>query len=224
MLDPDVFLKHNLDLKLKTINVVAHLIFFWWCVTSFSLPVLLYGVLFYILIGKIGGEIGTHRYFAHRAFKTYEWAEWYFLICTTLIGIGSTLSWSGVHRHHHKNADTENDIHSPVRIGLFRTWTTLWGNIPNLNMRSLKDLLENKKIVFFHKNYFKILIGYIVVLGILSYLFSTLNIIMIGWVFLFLFTFHAAGAVDGLCHMYGYRNYDTPDDSRNNAWCNLFLL
>lgn len=223
-LDPDNFLKHNIDLKLKIISLIAHSIFLWWCVTSFSLPVLLYGILFYVLIGKTSGEIGTHRYFAHRSFKTYDWAETFFLFGSTIIGIGSSLSWSTIHRYHHKHADEPIDIHSPIQLGLLRTWSTFWGKIPAIDSKSVRDLIRNKKVVFFHKNYFKILLTYIFVLLLLSYIFGTISILMIGWVFTFMYTFHTAGAVDGLCHLYGYRNYDTSDNSRNNLWLNSFLF
>ena len=37
-------------------------------------------------------------------------------------------------------------------------------------------------------------------------------------------TFHSAGAVNVLCHKWGYRLFNTPDGSTNNTWVNLITL
>jgi stearoyl-CoA desaturase (delta-9 desaturase) len=82
-----------------------------------------------------------HRYFSHKAFKTNRF--WQFIFAA--IGNSSVqrgpLWWAAHHRHHHRYADTEKDIHSPSRHGFIWShigWLTSPANFPT-KMQYVKD-------------------------------------------------------------------------------------
>ena len=58
---------------------------------------------------------GYHRYFAHRAYKTSRTFQLVLAVGGAACVQKGPLWWAGHHREHHRNSDTELDIHSPMR-------------------------------------------------------------------------------------------------------------
>ena len=77
----------------------------------------------------------------------------------------------------------------------------------------------NYYVKLIHKNYLKILITSYVILAIIDWRIAVF-LISIPTVL----TFHCAGAVNSICHRWGYRLFDTPDKSTNNTFLNLITL
>lgn len=98
---------------------------------------------------------GMHRYFSHRAFKAPVWYEYVVLFLGPLTGSGSILGWVGVHRLHHRYADTEKDPHSPHIVGNWKVLTSTF-KVPLIPRRIIADLLRNPRVMFFHKHHQKI--------------------------------------------------------------------
>lgn len=170
----------------------------------------------YIIIGKIGGEIGFHRLFSHKSFKTENWKARILLILGSLNFVGSSLSWCGVHRIHHKTADTEKDPHSPYFNKLWKVWLIVWKPFI-VSPKDVSDLIRDKWHLFIHKNYF--LLSYITILlvGLIDY-----RILIFGLILPSVIQFHVGSyLIDIVCHKWGYRNYDTKDQSRNNIIVNI---
>jgi stearoyl-CoA desaturase (delta-9 desaturase) len=205
----------SLELKLKTILVLNH---------GLLITGLLYGDLSWlwlslvgwILFGKIGGEVGLHRYFTHQSFSTTYWKSRLLLILGIFNCFGSPIVWCGVHRKHHHHSDKEADPHGHQSI--LRIWSTFWEPF-TIEKRYIVDLLKDKWIKFIHVHYFKILL--------LSFFF----LLLINWqiaVFLIsipaVITFHSAGLVNTICHKWGYTYFNTGDNSTNNFWVNLITL
>jgi fatty-acid desaturase len=63
----------------------------------------------------LGVTVGYHRLLSHRAFKCNKLVEYFWIISGYLAFEGSPAWWATVHRVHHRNADQENDPHSPDR-------------------------------------------------------------------------------------------------------------
>ncbi len=63
--------------------------------------------------GMIAHEVVLHRLLAHRAFRVAR-ATRFALAALTMMWPGrSPIWWAATHRHHHKHADTADDLHSP---------------------------------------------------------------------------------------------------------------
>ncbi|MEX2286689.1 MAG: acyl-CoA desaturase, partial [Planctomycetaceae bacterium] len=68
----------------------------------------------YWLTASVGVCLGYHRYLAHRSFKLKSPAEFFVLLCGSLSGEGSPLTWAATHRLHHQRSDLDGDPHSPL--------------------------------------------------------------------------------------------------------------
>lgn len=74
-----------------------------------------------------------HRYFSHNAFKaTRPWRFAFAVLGNTAVQRGP-LWWASHHRHHHRYADTDKDVHSPIQRGFLWShigWLTCAQNFP----------------------------------------------------------------------------------------------
>lgn len=183
---------------------------------------LLYAVRMFALTGFY------HRYFSHRAFRTSRTVQFIFaLIGATCVQRGP-LWWAAHHRNHHRNADTELDLHSPTmhgfiwsHVGWFltpRAFRTEWERIPDLaKYPELRWLDRYDTLVPV------LLAGALYGIGVLLHQvapqFDTNGGQMLVWGF-FISTvvlFHATVTINSLAHRFGSRRFATKDDSRNNA-------
>lgn len=169
-----------------------------------------------LLINKVGGEVGLHRYFCHKSFSTTKIKHYILMVLACLNCFGPPLAWVGVHRKHHAYSDTEKDPHG--HQPMWRIWTTFWHPF-NIETKYVSDLVRNKDQLFVYKWYFW-LIGTVM-----------LSLWLVNWqlpIFLIsipsVLSFHLAGLVNTICHHYGDRDFDTKDHSYNNRWVNAITL
>ena len=111
----------------------------------------------YLLLAYVGVTKGLHRYWSHAEFKAGVWFEWVSLIAALLVGVYKPLGWIGIHRLHHKYADTDMDPHLPSIKTFFSWWDS---RIP---LSVVKDHIRNPRIVFFQR-YGKYLIWPVIIL------------------------------------------------------------
>lgn len=165
---------------------------------------------------------GYHCYFSHRAFKAGRTVQLILALGAQSSGQGSVLKWAATHRHHHANADSPDDLHSPDPRGF---WYSHMGWLFEQRYERIissrpKDLAKFPELMWLDRYYYLPMI----VLGVLVA--ATL-----GWPGLFIsfglstvLTFHATFCVNSLCHMFGTRRYEIADDSRNNWFVALVML
>lgn len=175
-------------------------------------------MLTFLIFGIIGANIGLHRYFSHKSFQTHKFVENILAILGTLTTLGSIIHWTAVHRFHHMKADTIEDPHSPIYIGLYKAYTFQWKE-PKVSKKIIRDLLSNKTVLFVHKNYFKIIFVYLLILLLIDPLFI-----------LFMYSIPATLCLNGvaavtvICHIHGYKTYDTKDYARNSWIASILSL
>lgn len=178
---------------------------------------LLYGVLAYFFYETFGGNIGLHRYFGHRSFKTSTFWDFFLCVMANLVGAGSTISWVGVHRIHHDASDQPNDVHSPYH----QSWSQIFFGNWNVQVppSKVKDLVHLRLHRFFHKYYFWF---HITVMAIL------LSISVKAFVYLYCLPctlcLLSGYLLAILGHIHGYRTYQTADFSRNSWLVNLYTF
>jgi fatty-acid desaturase/outer membrane receptor protein involved in Fe transport len=129
-----------------------------------------------------------------------------------------TKEWVAVHRCHHAHVDTAEDPHSPIFFGIWRV--VLFGTalyhaaahdedvVRQYGKGTPDDLLERRIYTPLS------LLGPVVTLGSNALIFGVWGVAMwlveMAWI-----PFFAAGVINGLGHWWGYRNFETPDHSRN---------
>ncbi|HEY9788570.1 MAG TPA: fatty acid desaturase [Candidatus Obscuribacterales bacterium] len=181
----------------------------------------------------LGITVGYHRILAHRALKVPRLLEYFIVSGGYLCFEGSPIAWVTTHRIHHKTTDKEGDPHSP-RNGF---WHAFVGWLFDPSYKSNKDqfaivapdLRRDPVYRLFDPPEAKV--QWLVCLGIcLAFrllLFLTLgpwavlaNLLAAGTVFV------AAFLVNSVCHLprFGYRAYETADESRNVWWVGLLAL
>ena len=105
-------------------------------------------------------EVALHRYFAHNSYKAIPNRIPLLCIMSFIIGQGSILSWSNVHKHHHMYADTPNDPHSPFYVPIWRIMTSIFPNkCEKIYIRELLKTSYRKYLVFENKWYWLMWIG-----------------------------------------------------------------
>lgn len=170
----------------------------------------------YLLVEMVGTNIGMHRYFSHRSFKTYRPLEYVLGFLATISTVGPIIGWCGLHRYHHGNTDTDLDPHAPSKIGIINAWTYNWKR-SKFSRSYIKRELQDPMIVFFSRHYFKTIFAYIAVLAIID-----------PWLIIFAYCIPACGsylaisAVTVIGHMHGYKNYKI-DDRARNSWITCLL-
>lgn len=169
-----------------------------------------------VLTKGIGSEVGSHRLWSHRSFKTSRFWEKTIIVLNTLSGEGSIIAFAGIHRLHHKYSDTDRDPHNPK--------TNLWGTIfyqhkvDEFNSRLVRDLISDRWLVWQHRYYFTIQMVIFVTLTLVSWTalwYYAVNV----WMTLF-----ANFLVNVVCHRWGDTPYQLADDSRDNNWADIFLI
>ena len=77
-----------------------------------------------------------HRYFSHKAFKTNRFWQFVFAVIGNSSAQRGPLWWSAHHRHHHRYADQQKDVHSPIQHGFWWShmgWLTSQANFATKN-------------------------------------------------------------------------------------------
>lgn len=182
--------------------------------TSVGVNSFYYFLVGYVLIGGLGVGVGLHRWASHRSIKLKSLAEPVVLYLSILACQGHPIWWAALHRgYHHRHADTDKDIHSPV-LG---KWHAFLGWIISHDPSTVKykysiDLIRKKSMIITSKYYELIIWGSWIIAGLID-----LNFLL--WAILMptILSFHAEGLVNAFCHNeYGYRNFSTKDKSSNN--------
>jgi stearoyl-CoA desaturase (delta-9 desaturase) len=220
------------------IHLIALLAFLPW---FFSWTGVLLAILGFYVFGAIGMNVGYHRLLTHRSFTCPRWLE---LLLATLGACcmeESPTIWAAWHRLHHHASDKERDPHSPLA-------SFLWGHIgwlmiksDNADAGSLKrryapDLMDDPFYQWLEAsdNWIKVALagwacfliaGFAAVVGRGG---ATPDAVQFGsslviWACAVrtVFVWHLTWSVNSVTHLWGYRNYETPDNSRNNVLIGL---
>ena len=192
-------------------------IFSWW---SVGLALVLHW-----LTGGIGVCLGYHRLFTHRSFKTTKPVRYLLALIGGLAGEGSCLNWVCTHRRHHAFSDDEGDPHSPHDGAWWAHMFWTFGKSDPVDLgqkyrRWIPDLCDDKGLKFLDLMFIP---NHLISAGLLFLLGNAMGGKMLGCSFVvwgvfarLVFVMHSTWLVNSASHMWGYRNYETTDDSRNN--------
>ena len=163
--------------------------------------------------------IYLHRCQAHRALDLHPVVSHFFRFWLWLTTGMITKEWAAIHRKHHAKCETEDDPHSPRILGINRvlfTGVVLYvkeSHKPQTMERyghgTPEDWMERNVYTPLNKW------GILVLAALDIWLFglipgALIYGIQVGWI-----PFWAAGVINGLGHYWGYRNFQTEDDSTN---------
>ncbi|MEK6234227.1 MAG: fatty acid desaturase [Planctomycetales bacterium] len=177
-----------------------------------------------------------HRTLTHRGLVLPKWLERTFAVFGVCSLMDSPARWVAIHRMHHQFSDQQEDPHSPL-AGFF------WGhvgwllrentNLSHINMyeKYARDVLRDPFYLWMERYYrwawiyfAHAVLFFLAGLGIgwatggtaEAGLQCGLRLLMWGVVVRTIYTWHITWAVNSVSHVWGYRNHETSDDSRNN--------
>lgn len=234
-------------LKLKTdtfigfalCHLLATLAFFPW---FFSWTGLLIAGLGMFVFGVLGVNVGFHRLLTHRSFSCPLWLEHAFAVLGTCSLQFSPAFWVAVHRRHHHYADDEEmDPHSPLRSFFWSHFGWLLVRPADMKPavmidRYSRDLMRDPLYVALErrKNWIKLTlaswlfffsVGFVAVIvggGNQAEAFQFgASLFVWGGPLRIVIVWHSTWSVNSVTHLWGYRNYETNDNSRNNAFIGL---
>lgn len=213
-------MKSVFNTRIQTLQIVNHgLMFLGFALIFLGILDVYYlwiALVSYLLVEMLGTNIGMHRYFSHRSFKTYRPVEYILGFLATIATVGPIIGWVGLHRYHHGNTDTDLDPHAPSKIGVINAWFYNWKR-SQFSRSYIKRELKDKMIVFLSRHYFKTIFAYIALLALID-----------PWLIIFAYCIPACGAylaisaVTVIGHIHGYKNYDIDDQARN-SWVTCLL-
>ena len=174
---------------------------------------------------SIGICLGYHRFLSHKSMRLRSPAEFFVTLCGVLSGEGTPLAWAATHRLHHQQSDKEGDPHSP----LDGPW---WSHImwlfvkhtpeesERIYRRYVPELMDRPILRMYERTYGLWLIGSGVVLFAIGSWTGVGGWSMLLWGLCarMTYAYHSTWFVNSATHLWGYRNYDTRDESRNLWW------
>jgi len=190
------------------INSIVGLFF-----VDFTLANILTMLVSFYVLNIIGVWMTLHRYYSHKSFELNPVFKWLFTIVALLTGRGSILGWVYLHRLHHAYSDEEKDPHSPHNLGykLFG-----FGHMKKqegeMKIFLVKELMTPEQL-FIHKWYMLLLLPIVITVGIID-----LEFLYWAWIVPATLIQLSTNNFNYFGHTSGYRNYETKDQSRNNAW------
>lgn len=179
----------------------------------------------------LGITLGWHRLLTHCSYETYKPIRYFVTLCGCLAWQNGPIEWVGTHRIHHAHTDEAPDPHSPrdhSRRGWF-TWmlAMIWAHagwvfvhLEKDPTRAAMDLKRDKVMALIDKLFWLpgILLG--VALYFLGQWYGEQGIAWVVWGIFVRTTmmYHATWLVNSASHFWGYRNFETKDDSTNLWW------
>jgi stearoyl-CoA desaturase (Delta-9 desaturase) len=181
----------------------------------------------------LGITVGFHRLFTHRSFKTGRVVRFVLAALGSAAIEGPVVAWVADHRKHHAFSDEEGDPHSPhvdhggLR-GLFHAhvgWLFIHDQRA-LKSRYAPDLLADPVVSFVNRTFlWWVLAGFVAPFTIGYLLGGTLvgglTSLLWGGLIRMLVLHHVTYSINSLCHVFGRRDFETGDESRNLAWLAL---
>ncbi|MDH4145097.1 MAG: fatty acid desaturase [Acidimicrobiia bacterium] len=188
------------------------------------------------VISGLGVTVGYHRTFAHRAMRPRRALKIVLAIAGSISLEGGPLTWSAMHRVHHKRSDRPGDPHSPVghgggMLGSLRGFLHAhvgWIVNPRVPDRSdhVDDLAADRDLRIVNGFFPLIAVAtFLVPLALGAVLHRTwagaLGTLMWAGVLRVTLTQHVTFSINSICHMVGRRSFKTTDRSRNVWWLAL---
>jgi stearoyl-CoA desaturase (Delta-9 desaturase) len=194
----------------------------------------------YVLTG-VGITVGFHRLLTHRSFDTYPLVRGVLAALGSAAAEGPVVEWVAQHRMHHAYSDQEGDPHSP-HIGHGTGWRGALRGLVHAHLgwvfgmdgvaserRYAPDLLDDPVIRFVDRTFVVwILAGLALPFGLgvalTGSIVGGLTGLLWGGVVRIFCLHHATFSINSLCHFFGFKTYETSDQSRNLAWLALPTL
>lgn len=193
-----------------------------WYLYHWDLPSVVWALFgFYMVATGLSITGGYHRLFSHRAYAGNAAVKLFYLVFGAAACQNSALKWSADHRRHHLYVDHDADPYN-IKEGFF------WAHIgwicfkdPKTDVSNVKDLQQDRLIMWQHRWYVALAIGVGFVLpfvfGLMFGLTAAVGSFLLVGVARTVIVHHSTFLINSLCHYFGRQNYSAKDSSRDSA-------
>lgn len=179
--------------------------------------------------GCLGVCLGFHRLLTHGSFDTYRPIRWTLALFGTLAGEGPPIMWVSAHRKHHRFSDQEQDPHTPRDGAWWSHMNWMFPHYGSHHWASLyhqysRDLIQDRFLRLLDQTFlwWHLLLGILLFCtGLLWDVRTGVSFVVWGMFVRMVYVLHVTWAVNSATHMFGYRTYETRDNSRNLWWVGL---
>ncbi|MCC6494369.1 MAG: fatty acid desaturase [Pirellulales bacterium] len=187
------------------------------------------------VFGTLGINLCYHRLLTHQGFVAPKWLEHSLAILGVCTLQDTPACWVAMHRIHHKHSDERPDPHSPLVNFLWgHCGWLMFQNRDFLNVnyysRFTRDLLRDPFYLKLERagNWLWIYLSSMAAFFLLGLAIGWplwggaagvrfgLSLVVWGVFVRTVATWHITWSVNSVTHVWGYRNYETSDNSRNN--------
>lgn len=177
-------------------------------------------LLLHWLLGSIGICLGYHRLLSHRSFQVPKVLEYVIAILGALALQGGPIFWVAGHRLHH--AFTEDEIKDPYSARRGFWWShMLWMLYPQPEFfeydryqRFAPDLARDPVYRWLNRYFLLLQLP----LAALLYVLGGWPMVIWGIFVRAVLLWHSTWFINSVTHMWGYRTFNTLDNSRNLWW------
>jgi fatty-acid desaturase len=202
----------------------------------FSWSGLIVAILGTHLCGLFGINLCYHRLLTHRGLKCPKWLEHAMVIVAMSCLQETPARWVAIHRHHHQFSDEQPDPHSPLASFFWSHIGWILVHQPELArlgiyQRYAKDILRDRFYVALERHHGLIWInlaqmplffaagfaaGWLSGETAAAAVHAGAGILIFGVFVRTVLVWHITWAVNSVTHLWGYRSFETDEDSRNN--------
>ncbi len=219
---------------ITSFHALAMLAFVPWLFSWTGLALALAGL---YVFGTLGINLCYHRLLTHKGFVLPKWLEHTFAILGVCCLQDTPARWVAVHRLHHQHSDDQDDPHSPLVNFLWGHFG--WLMVTNNDLQRLAMYERYSKDVLRDRFYFSLerganwvwinmahwavfflaglTAGWIVDGSALDGVQFGLSLLVWGVFVRTVLVWHITWSVNSVTHLWGYRNYETDEQSRNNV-------
>jgi len=178
-----------------------------------------------LILTGLGVTVGYHRLLTHGSFQTKSWVAKVLTVCGLLSGEGPPIFWIAFHRRHHQFSDKPGDPHSPVQDSILFAqigWLCAYDikTFEKLFEHYAPEESENAFFQWLDKSYgwwhAGVAISLIGIGAAIDGWYGAVSFFGYGFLLRLLIGLHVTWCVNSVTHRWGYRNYETKDNSRNN--------
>ncbi len=189
-----------------------------------------------IVFGALGINLCYHRLLTHQGLTLPKWLEYTFALFGVCSLQDAPARWVAIHRMHHQHTDVQPDPHSPLvdflwgHVGWLVYRNTYFGT-SDFYDRYARDLLKQPFYLRLERNSMQWYVylthaalfflvgfgaGWWAAGNVTGGLQLGLSLLVWGVFVRTVYVWHITWAVNSFAHVWGYRSYETSDESRNN--------
>jgi fatty-acid desaturase len=142
-------------------------LFLFTIIEKLSIVFFLFLIIFYFLFYVIGLNV-VHRCISHNQFYLTPLGKKISTVFMLFTMVGDPITFSNIHRYHHRHVDTDLDPHSPTKGKFYALIGWLFDNQRKIPYSNVRDLVKDSFFKFILKHQIKIIWSLILVVSLLS--------------------------------------------------------